>query len=61
MHSISLIFTDLSFSENVNVDSDDWIKHTRDESNNLNYKDEKCTEKKKNTGLNCKTAIRKLI
>ena len=59
MHSISLIFTDLSFSDNVN--SDDCIIDTRDEGNELNYEDEKYTEKKKNTGINFKTALRKLI
>ena len=61
MHTISLIFTDLSFCENVNVDSDDCIKDTRDESNDLNHIDEKCTEKKKNSGFNFKIALRKLI
>ena len=60
MHTISLIFTDLNFCDNVKQ-SDDCMIDTRDESNELKHEDEKRTKKKKNTGKNLRTALRKLI
>ena len=51
MYTISVIFTDFSFCDNVKQ-SDDCMIDTRDESNKLQHKDKKYTEKKKNTGLN---------
>ena len=60
MYTISVIFTDFSFCDNVKQ-SDDCMIDTRDESNELKHKDENYTGKKKNTGINFKTALRKLI
>ena len=60
MHTLSLIFTELSVCNNVRK-SDNCFIDTRDKSNELKHKDEKYTEKKKNTSTNSKTALRKLI
>ena len=60
MHTRSLIFTDLSFCDNVKQ-SDNCMIDNIDKSNDKKHKDEKCTEKKKNNGINLKTALRKLI
>ena len=60
MHTFSLIFTELSVCDNVEQ-SDDCMIDIRDKNNELKHDYEKCTEKKKNTGINFKTALRKLI